>query len=773
MTALRNKLMRRGLTLAVCCLAAATTAADALGASWIMRHGHNAQQYQDFFDNELPAGYRPISINVNNGIANPRFTVICVQDPGVPWEAQHGLTSAEYQTALEDLFDLGYRPIAADAYGTFPNERYAAAWVNDGLAPANWVARHRMTAADLQTESEAWTAAGFRMTWLSGTGSGSDTRFTALWERNFEGWNVPNPTATWNADAVWNLNAEQYQTHVENRACAGYRVVCITVYGSESDPRFGAVFLRTDGENWELQPHYVARHGQTGDDFQDMADDFVNTTMQPTAAVEYGGAGNRRYAIVYHDDPGAPVWTTTGQNVPALSMFDDAMQDFMQSRKISQGALAITVDNALVYARGFTWAPPGHAITQLTTPFRVASVSKPITATAIMRLIEQNIILPDGSTFSLATTLGQIPDAIVNTGWTDSVNVNRITIAHLLRHTAGWDIDGDNPGGLGFDPMFRDATVADDQNVSLPVEIDDIINYMKPFDLSFFPGNSYAYSNFGYAILGRIVEILTGDDYEMWVHDNVLCPVGAGGMYLGRSLIENVQPNEARYRDPMNRWCAGVHDDDRTFTRMPYGRFNVENFAAHGGWVGDVLQLTRYVSSFTDTASNPVVSQGSIDFMWNMTPQSGNNYGAGWSSSGSTRLHNGSISGTWAFIVRRNDGVAYSFMFNQRTAGTNSSLEGNDWQIFNDLQNLMNQFGPATGILWPTHNLWGAGDFCTLPCPGDFNGDGSVGSSDLAALLSAWGPCPPFGACPWDLNGDGVVGSADLGELLSWWGRCP
>ncbi len=57
----------------------------------------------------------------------------------------------------------------------------------------------------------------------------------------------------------------------------------------------------------------------------------------------------------------------------------------------------------------------------------------------------------------------------------------------------------------------------------------------------------------------------------------------------------------------------------------------------------------------------------------------------------------------------------------------------------------------------------------TNPCPADLNGDGLVGSADLAALLNSWGATG--GAA--DLNGDGTVGSADLAALLNSWGSCP
>lgn len=58
-------------------------------------------------------------------------------------------------------------------------------------------------------------------------------------------------------------------------------------------------------------------------------------------------------------------------------------------------------------------------------------------------------------------------------------------------------------------------------------------------------------------------------------------------------------------------------------------------------------------------------------------------------------------------------------------------------------------------------------------CPGDFNADGAVGTSDLLALISAWGACPaPPAPCSADLNHDGVVSTTDLIELLALWGPC-
>jgi hypothetical protein len=57
----------------------------------------------------------------------------------------------------------------------------------------------------------------------------------------------------------------------------------------------------------------------------------------------------------------------------------------------------------------------------------------------------------------------------------------------------------------------------------------------------------------------------------------------------------------------------------------------------------------------------------------------------------------------------------------------------------------------------------------TAPNPADLDGNGSVGPSDLAILLGAWGACPPKGSCVADLDADGQVGPADLSALLAAW----
>ncbi len=86
----------------------------------------------------------------------------------------------------------------------------------------------------------------------------------------------------------------------------------------------------------------------------------------------------------------SPQWVVTGQPNAALAIFDTTMHDFMVSRNIPGGALAITRNSKLVFARGYTYtSDPGDSLVQPTSRFRIASLSKPLTSAAIFRLIQE------------------------------------------------------------------------------------------------------------------------------------------------------------------------------------------------------------------------------------------------------------------------------------------------------------------------------------------------------------------------------------------------
>src|SRR5262249_31395645 len=165
-----------------------------------------------------------------------------------------------------------------------------------------------------------------------------------------------------------------------------------------------------------------------------------------------------------------------------------------------------------------------------TALFRIGSISKPITAVAILQLVERGKLSLDAGVWELLR-LSEPSDR----RW------KRVTIRHLLQHTGGWDRDE------SIDPMFRSAEIARALRVPQPATPAHIIRYMLGQRLDFDPGSRFAYSNFGYCLLGRVIETVSGAAYETHVQEHVLAPLGITRMRLGKTLPAERAAGEVAY----------------------------------------------------------------------------------------------------------------------------------------------------------------------------------------------------------------------------------
>ena len=171
----------------------------------------------------------------------------------------------------------------------------------------------------------------------------------------------------------------------------------------------------------------------------------------------------------------------TGLVMPKLATYDDLMTTFMREHRPPGAALAVTYHGRLVYARGF-----GHADLEKHEPvrpgslFRIASVSKPFAATAVMHLVEQGKLQLDARVFPMLKLQPHLePGTRFDPRWYD------ITVRHCLQHTAGWNRD------KSFDPMGAETAeqVAKALRVPLPIHPQQIIRYTMGTPLDFAPGN--------------------------------------------------------------------------------------------------------------------------------------------------------------------------------------------------------------------------------------------------------------------------------------------
>ncbi|MEU8122068.1 serine hydrolase domain-containing protein [Spirillospora sp. NPDC049024] len=396
------------------------------------------------------------------------------------------------------------------------------------------------------------------------------------------------------------------------------------------------------------------------------------------AGCSAGASGSARTARAA---AAARTWRVTGKALTGLGGFDSTLKSFMQEREIPCGQLAVVRKGRLVLSRGYTYAEDGAFTTQPTSPFRIASISKPVTATAVLRLVQDGKLkLTDRAAILLGLPTTADP------------RLKDVTVLRLLQHLGGWDRD------ITPDPMFQDAAIAKALGVALPVSKANIMKYASARELDHAPGTRYAYSNYGYLLLGRIIEKATGRKYEDYVRQTVLAPRKITRMRLGRTLTK------ATGEVPYHSGYTGttVFDNSGTKVAYPYGAFNLENMDAHGGWLATAMDLTRLAGVYDGGTS--VLTSASISRAF-AKPETGVNadgwyYGCGWQvrpvTGGRNTWHNGSLPGTYTLLVRRYDGLTWAVLFDQRQEG--------DAANYGDIDSLLHKAANAVKT-WPAGDL--------------------------------------------------------------------
>ncbi len=354
-------------------------------------------------------------------------------------------------------------------------------------------------------------------------------------------------------------------------------------------------------------------------------------------------------------------WRTTGNTIDVLAAFDQVMMDFMRARNIPGGAFALTWQRRLMTARGYNYGADNNELVVPSSLFRIASLSKPITATAILQLIEQRRL-------TLTTRLTNLVPIVAENSARRDPRWDNITVLHLLQHSAGFDRTESS------DPMFRDVQISAALGIAMPISLADILTYMAAQPLDFDPGTRYAYSNLGYELLRLVIEAATGQSYQAYIQGNVLAPLGIRNMRLARSLSAGRAPNEVSYYNSTNRLPRANVIDPSGPLSWPYGGYNLENMVGSAGWLASVVDMARFSTAFDDVFNSPLLSADSIRLMFRQpnfgANQYGSYYGCGWDvrpvAAWYNTWHIGSLAGVFTLMLRRHDGLNWVAFFNQR-----------------------------------------------------------------------------------------------------------
>ena len=580
--------------LAVCAL-------QASAADWAARHGLTGAQYQQAFDDFAKKGYRLTSISGYESGGAARYAALWSKGAGPATAARHGLDPQQYQAAFDAMAKQGYRLTFVNGYAVGGKPYYAGIW-QKGAGPAT-AARHGLTAQQYQAAVDAMTGQGYGVAHVSAFSQGGSPRFAAIFQKDSPAW-----------VARHGLSAADYQKAFDEYVGKGYRLKVVSGYRDGNADRYAAVWTKEAG------PHWSARHGIADENYQHVFDNHRYQAYAPQYVQAFNGASGVRFNTV---------WTNDVFKAKDLALIEKKARDYLQTNDVEGVSIAISRNEKLVYAAGF-----GRADVEAGTPvgpmhrFRVASVSKPVTRAAVLRLMQATSLNPDSRVFGAGSVLGgSHPTPAGNP------KIDGITVQHLIDHAGGWV--NVNKGGTKSDPMFDYAGTGHSGLITWT-----LANYPLGFD----PGTDDSYSNFGYSLLGRVIEARTGKTYEAYVRDTLLKPAGAAGMVIGGDKEADRKANEVKY------YGAGA-----------YSSVKPQRFDSHGGWIATPIDLLRFLRH-EDVLPTPY---------W----------------------HNGMMGGTKAVLSRRNDGIAYAVTSNSSKGGTD--------QLDAMLKEIVD--GVST---WPNHDLF-------------------------------------------------------------------
>src|SRR6185369_2853802 len=231
--------------------------------------------------------------------------------------------------------------------------------------------------------------------------------------------------------------------------------------------------------------------------------------------------------------------------------------------------------------------------------------------------------------------------------------------------------------------MFRSRETARVVGMPEPARQEAIIRYMLGQPLDFAPGQGYSYSNFGYCLLGRVIEKITGLTYENFVKQQILAPMKIRRMRQGASLENERADGEVKYYTPDNRKGTSVFPSHPGRVPAPYGTFCLEAMDSHGGWLASAVDLARFAAAL-DSPANSCLNPKSNEILYEppappvaRKPEgtlADRFYACGWDvrpvkNGKANYWHNGSLPGTFTMLVRRWDGLSWAVLFNQRSEG--------------------------------------------------------------------------------------------------------
>ncbi len=226
------------------------------------------------------------------------------------------------------------------------------------------------------------------------------------------------------------------------------------------------------------------------------------------------------------------------------------------------------------------------------TSYNWASITKTMTAIAILQLRDRGKLSLDDSAVRYVPELRQVHD--------EFGSIDDITIRDLLTHSAGfrnptWPWDCEDASNCNWQPFE-------------PTQWSQVVAMLPYTQVAFRPGSRWSYSNLGYVFLGQVIQRLSGDDYEIYIHKNILMPLGMTASYFDRSPYFLESHVSASYLRAGDKLTAQPFDFDTGIT------------TSNSGLKAPIPDMVKYLRFLIGDPANPryafVLKRESLEEAW-------------------------------------------------------------------------------------------------------------------------------------------------------------
>jgi CubicO group peptidase (beta-lactamase class C family) len=634
----KTKKMKKNSTLL---LVAISVFGNLINAQYQAKYDMSSSSYQNEYNKWIGLGYRLADVTIYNLNGSEGYAAIWNKQAGPSWSARHSMSETEFVTEVNERKNKGYRAERLSVCNIGTSLRFACIFFQ---TPNETITKHNLTEMQYQAENKKWGELGYRLVEISGYNRSGAENYAAVWEKL--------TSKSLGKVLKLGMTKSEYSSEFDKQAAAGYLLDRISGFEIGGQERYAAIFEKKS-------TGIYARNSMETKNFQVEFDNcfYQGATLVHLNTFTLGGKPQFN-----------AVWTG-GMSGADLNFIDSRVNTYMSTFSVPGFSIAVSRNGRLVFAQGYGLAnkSTGEKVGP-NSLFRIASVSKPITATAIMNLKEEGKLSLGDRVFGPKGILGNVCDALGGPApCIDQTNLEKITVQHCLEHATGWPCTNTS---------CKDAVW-----VHYELNNSGLIEWaVKNYDQTSTPGTNYAYMNFDYFLLGRIIEKKSGQSYQNYVKSAILSKAGITHMRIGSDNESGKANNEVTY-----------------YGSDPYG-LRLTRMDANGGWIARPMDLLKFMTLVDgESAKTDILAATALNEMFTVSTASGaGDYAKGWRVDGNRRTHNGTMDGTQALLVRFSNGISVAILINTQTSDTFG------WNsIYTLAQTIAN-----SAIAWPGYDLF-------------------------------------------------------------------